>query len=160
LVEELDGEDFDVLEVLELRDVDVCTLGDVEEDAIHEVEEELEFEVLAPGQAEVEEELAQTLKLDQVGLVLVLVLEVRGGGGRGLTLVGLPLDVDLPVLKGTVLRTLQVEVQDQRLLDPHVQLQELFLRQFGVIPLLEEDKPLGQGALELHRIITKRLTSE
>jgi hypothetical protein len=77
--------------------------------------------VLAPGQAEVEEELAQPLELDQVRVVLALVLEVRGGGGgRGLTLVGFHINVDLPVLEGNVLRTLQVEVQDQRLLDPHV----------------------------------------
>jgi hypothetical protein len=70
--------------------------------------------VLAPGQAEVEEEFAQPLELDQVrlvlALVLALVLEARGGGDRGLTLVGFPIDVDLPVLEGTVLRTLQVEV--------------------------------------------------
>jgi hypothetical protein len=76
VVEELDGEDFDVLQVLKLRDVDVGALGDVEEDAIQEVEEEFEFKVLAPGQAEVEEELAQPLKLDQAGLVLALVLVV------------------------------------------------------------------------------------
>jgi hypothetical protein len=36
LVEELDGEDLDILEVLELRNVDVGVLGDVEEEAIHE----------------------------------------------------------------------------------------------------------------------------
>ena len=93
-------------------------------------------------------------------LVLGLVLEVQDGGSRGIPLVILALDFNIPVLEGTVLRTLQVEVQDQRLQDPHVQFEALFLRQFGVIQLLKEDESLGRDALKLHRIITKKLTRE
>jgi hypothetical protein len=69
--------------------------------------------VLALGQAEVKEELAQAFELNQVWLVLALVLEVEGGGSPYLPLVCLPLDVNLPVLEGDLLRTLQVEVQDK-----------------------------------------------
>ena len=58
--------------------------------------------------------------------------------------------------RNLILRTLQLEDQDQQLLDPHVQFEVLFLRQFCVIPLLEEHEPLGQGALKLHRIITQK----
>jgi hypothetical protein len=36
LVEELDGDDLDVLQVLELRNFDVGALGDIEEEAIQE----------------------------------------------------------------------------------------------------------------------------
>ena len=48
------------------------SLGDVKEYTVDEVEEHLQFEVLAPGEAQVEEELREALKLNHVRLVLLL----------------------------------------------------------------------------------------
>jgi hypothetical protein len=76
LIEELNGEHFDVLEGPELGDVYMSSTSDVEKDTIHEVEEQLQLKVLAPGQAQVKEEFAKPLEFDQVGLVPLFVLEV------------------------------------------------------------------------------------
>lgn len=63
-----------------------------------------------------------------------------------------PLNINLPIFKGRLISALIVEVQDQRLLDPHIQLYVLLLRQLCVVPLLQQHEPLTQAPLELHRI--------
>lgn len=61
MVDELDGEDFDLVDLLEPTHVDVVALRDIEEDAVDEKEEGLDVEELAPREAQVEEELCQAL---------------------------------------------------------------------------------------------------
>ncbi len=57
--------------------------GDVEEYSVHEVEEELQLQVVAPREAKVEEELTQSFEFNQVRLLFRI---------------SLSLNVDLPVL--------------------------------------------------------------
>ena len=57
--------------------------------------------MVAPREAEVEEELTQSLEFDQVRLALLV------------GACGLPLDVDFPVLKGRLLRRSSLKVKDE-----------------------------------------------
>lgn len=103
LIEELYRKDLNLLYWLELRDVHVGASSDVQEDAVNEEEEELELQVVAPGETEVEEELTQSLEFDQVRLRALLVY----------VLWGLPFNIDFPVLQRRFLRRVLFEVKDE-----------------------------------------------
>jgi hypothetical protein len=118
LVEEFDGEHFYLFQRLELWDVHMRSLGDVQKDSIHKVQEELELQVLTPRQAQIEEELTKPLEFNEVRLVTLLVTKLSGI--RILLLVLFSFNIDLPVFKRTVLSTLQIKIQYQRLLDAHI----------------------------------------
>lgn len=75
--------------------------SDVQEDAVNEEEEELEFQVVAPGETEVKEELTQSLEFDQVRLALLVCA------------CGFPLNIDFPVLQRRFLRRACLEVKDE-----------------------------------------------
>ena len=64
MVDEFDGEDFDLRDFLEGGDVDVLTFRDVEEHTIDEEEERFNIQELAPWQTQVEEELGKSLIVD------------------------------------------------------------------------------------------------
>jgi hypothetical protein len=59
VVEKLNAEHVHILQIFELRNVYVLPFRDVEEHTVHEKEEGLDVQVLAPGQTEVKEELRE-----------------------------------------------------------------------------------------------------
>jgi hypothetical protein len=107
----------------------VGSLGDVEEDTVHKEEEDLKFQVLAPGEAQVEEEFREPFELNEVWLLLTpifrgLVSVIRAYSIlSGVLLVYAPtlsFDIDLPVFLSGFLSRLKVEVENERFLNPHV----------------------------------------
>lgn len=76
-VEELNREHLDLLDLLEGRDVDVRALGDVQENTIQKENVGLNVEMLAPGEAKVEEELRKSLIFDLLLLAICRGLEHR-----------------------------------------------------------------------------------
>ena len=63
MIEKLNTQDWDVFEVSEYRNVDMLSAGNVQKHTVKEEQEGLNIQVLAPGQAEVKEELTETFVL-------------------------------------------------------------------------------------------------
>lgn len=81
------------------------TLGNVQEHSIHKVEEELKFQVLTPRQTQIKEELAESLELNHVRLVVfLLILEL--GSTRVLFVILLSFNIDFPIFQSAILRAL------------------------------------------------------
>ena len=70
MVDELDWENFDLTCLFKATDVDVVTFGNVEKDTIDEEQERFNVEILAPRQAQIEEELRQSLIVDTFAIKL------------------------------------------------------------------------------------------
>ena len=153
----------------------MSSLRDVQEDAVEEEDVSLNVKVLAPGEAEVEEELGQPLILyelliDFVPSILILLSDVWQTLSLLLIVLAFPLlvaifilalsvldllsfSVYLPVLFGTRLGRLQVKVKDKRLLDSDIQVQILVFVEFRVVLLLQQQKPLRQGGVEQGMVV-------
>ena len=70
MIDELDWENFDLTCFFKATDVYVVALCDVEEDTIDEEQERFNVEILAPRQAQIEEELSQSLIVDTFAIKL------------------------------------------------------------------------------------------
>jgi hypothetical protein len=64
LIEELNAENFNLLQGFEFRHINVRALGYVKEDSIDEIEEDFKLKVLTPRETKVEEELREAFKLN------------------------------------------------------------------------------------------------
>ncbi len=83
----------------------MSSLSYVQEDPVNKVKEDLEFQVLAPRQTQVKEELGEPLELNQVGLLFLAFLV---GSERACILT---FDIDFPIFQGAFLGTRGIEIE-------------------------------------------------
>ena len=179
----------------------MVTLSGIKEDSVDEKQECLNVQILAPRQAQIEEELSETLIVNPQPIHLLLLLDLvvlsalppgiqpllllivhellvlliklfRAAGvflsvlvlidllqtARVLILLDLLLtlfaflllafQINFPILFGRLSRRCLIEIEDQTLLDPHIQLDILLFAQSLIVVLLHEDEPLRQTPLE------------
>ena len=66
MINEFNGEDLDLWDVFEGRNVDMISFGNVEEDSINKEEERFNVKELAPWKTQIEEELGESLVVNSL----------------------------------------------------------------------------------------------
>ena len=123
----------------------MVTLGDVQEDSVEEKDVGFDVQMLAPWEAQVEEELAEALildVLDTLGVLwllvgqLIVLTKVGIFSVGSVLLYGFPLNVNFPIFNRRLLSWIQIKIKNQRLLNFNIKVQILLFGQLLVVVLL------------------------